>query len=300
MLANRDNACVEPVATAWSPNSPGVSTRWLVRLDRLTPDRDSRTQALGLTRMPTQVRRFARTRFSRSVVSAAILQFRRAVGEERGRVTGTVVRGPASWHFTDEGELLDEYAAGAELAALTLVQAQGQLDLTVDRSGTVVAVHLPRRAQVDRVMQIFGDAPGQAAPRVFLGHGPTDHWRVLADLLRMQHGIDVVTYEDATRGGVPVLEVLEQLATQAPFALLVHTSDYLDQDGVGHASDNVVYETGLLQALLGPRRAVVVREHGCANYANISGLNQLRFPPGQIAGVVGDVMAVLRREFPSG
>ena len=250
--------------------------------------------------MPTQVRRFLGVHFSRAVVTAALQEFRTEIGDDRGfRITGTVVRGPVSWHLTNEGELLDEYEGGAELAVLTLTHARGQLDLAIDTRGTSVVANLPGRPQVERVMRVFGAAPERTAPRVFLGHGPTDHWRVLADLLRAQHGIDVVTYEDAARGGVPVMDVLEELTRQAPFALLIHTSDYLDQDGVGHASDNVVFETGLLQALLGPRRAVVVREHGCADYANISGLNQLRFPRGQIAGVVGDVIAILRREFSS-
>lgn len=59
---------------------------------------------------------------------------------------------------------------------------------------------------------------------------------------------------------------------------------------------NVVHEVGLFQGRLGPRKAIILLEDGCAEFSNIVGLSQIRFPRGHISAVFEDIRRVLERE----
>ena len=67
-------------------------------------------------------------------------------------------------------------------------------------------------------------------------------------------------------------------------------------DATLHARDNVIHEVGLFQGRLGPRRAVVMLEDGCAEFSNIAGLSQIQFPRGDISARFEQVRRVLERE----
>jgi predicted nucleotide-binding protein len=67
-------------------------------------------------------------------------------------------------------------------------------------------------------------------------------------------------------------------------------------DATRHARENVVHEAGLFQGRLGFRRAIILLEEGCAEFSNIVGLSQIRFPKGNIRACFEDVRAVLERE----
>ena len=61
--------------------------------------------------------------------------------------------------------------------------------------------------------------------KVFVGHGHSPAWRELADHLRDQHGCRVDTFESAPRAGRTISDILTDMARQASFAILVHTSE---------------------------------------------------------------------------
>lgn len=82
----------------------------------------------------------------------------------------------------------------------------------------------------------------------------------------------------------------------AAFALLVMTAEDEHADKSRHARENVIHEVGLFQGRLGFRRAIVLLEEGCAEFSNIQGLNQIRFPSGKIMAVSEDIRRVLERE----
>jgi predicted nucleotide-binding protein len=88
------------------------------------------------------------------------------------------------------------------------------------------------------------------------------------------------------------------MVSSASFALLVHTAEDEQADGSMRARENVVHETGLFQGRLGFERAIVLREDGCADFSNISGLQEIRFHEGNIRETFGEVVATIRREFP--
>jgi predicted nucleotide-binding protein len=88
------------------------------------------------------------------------------------------------------------------------------------------------------------------------------------------------------------------MAKQASFAILVHTSEDEQAGGGQRARQNVVHETGLFQGLLGIRRAIVLRQRGCEDFSNIAGVQELHYT-NEIREAFGEVVAVLRREFPA-
>ncbi len=89
-------------------------------------------------------------------------------------------------------------------------------------------------------------------------------------------------------------EVALRIVTIA-FAFLVLTAEDEVNDGAMQACMNAVHEVGLFRGRLGFNRAIVLLEEGCAEFSNINGLGQLRFPRGKIAAVFHEVDKVLVR-----
>jgi predicted nucleotide-binding protein len=67
-------------------------------------------------------------------------------------------------------------------------------------------------------------------------------------------------------------------------------------EGVKQARQNVVHEVGLFQGRLGFERAIILLEDGCAEFSNIVGVTQIRFPKGDILAKSEEVRRVLERE----
>ena len=168
---------------------------------------------------------------------------------------------------------------------------------------TSVVVEFDRRPPIEAVFQVFErdlplSLPKPLPPTVFIGHGKDSQWRDLKDHLQDQQGVDIIAYEIGPRAGASVKEVLEQMLEEASFALLVLTGEDLHVDGDRHARENVIHELGLFQGRLGFTRALAMVEEGVREFSNILGVNQVRFPKGRIRETFGDVVAILRREFP--
>ena len=66
-------------------------------------------------------------------------------------------------------------------------------------------------------------------------------------------------------------------------------------DGTQHARENVIHEIGLFQGRNGFERAIVLAEEGCTEFSNIHGLNQIRFPDGDLLARSEQIRQVLER-----
>jgi predicted nucleotide-binding protein len=82
----------------------------------------------------------------------------------------------------------------------------------------------------------------------------------------------------------------------AGFAFLILTAEDEHGDGTEVARQNVVHEVGLFQGHLGNERAILMLEEGCAEFSNVYGLGQIRFPKGNIKAAFEEVREVLERE----
>ncbi|MFO1253211.1 MAG: nucleotide-binding protein [Inhella sp.] len=131
---------------------------------------------------------------------------------------------------------------------------------------------------------------------VFVGHGRSPAWRELKDYLKETLGLTADEFNRVSVAGISTSDRLKQMLDESAMAFLVMTAEDEAANGSMQARMNVVHEVGLFQGRLGFNRAIVLLEDGCAEFSNIVGLTQLRFPPGRISACFHDVRAVLVRE----
>ncbi|ULC60539.1 nucleotide-binding protein [Flaviramulus sp. BrNp1-15] len=140
-------------------------------------------------------------------------------------------------------------------------------------------------------------SPEILKPVVFIGHGGSSDWRDLKDHLNDKHGIEVIAYETGARAGHTIRDILDEMMENSSFAILVMTSSDEQVDGTMNARPNVIHEVGLFQGKLGFNKAIVALEKGTNLFSNLDGIQQLRFSPGNIKEIFGDVLATIKREF---
>jgi hypothetical protein len=226
---------------------------------------------------------------------------RHTKGSVPGRRQLRVVRDGETWEFEEADEFLAELSERTSAVEVLLERDVDTFSISHSSDGTILTLRLGSRAEIDTIVRalpapVVGDGAPQARRfTVFLGHGRSPQWLVLADHLQRVQGFDVATYESTARVGEPAMSVLERLGARCAFAILVHTAEVAGPDGSLHAGPNVIHETGMFQARLGTERALIVREATCQAFSNIAGLTERRFGEGQIQQVFGDVTALLRK-----
>jgi predicted nucleotide-binding protein len=141
-----------------------------------------------------------------------------------------------------------------------------------------------------------GGAGVRTGKRIFIGHGRSEVWRDLKDFLAERLKLDWDEFNREPAAGYSTAERLKVLLEDAGFAFLVFTAEDEREDGTVHARENVVHEAGLFQGRLGFNRAIILMEEGCAEFSNIHGLTQIRFPRGNIMAASEEIRRVLERE----
>lgn len=134
-----------------------------------------------------------------------------------------------------------------------------------------------------------------AGRRIFIGHGHSLLWRVLKDFLERDLGLDWDEFDRQSVAGISTQARLEQLLSDACFALLLMTGEDQQTDGL-HARENVIHEVGLFQGRLGFHRAIILLEEDCTRFSNIEGLIYIDFPKHRIEASFEGVRRVLERE----
>jgi predicted nucleotide-binding protein len=142
----------------------------------------------------------------------------------------------------------------------------------------------------------IGQNSMQTNKKVFIGHGRSLLWRELKDFLHEKLHLEWEEFNREPAAGVTTIERLQQMLDASCIAFLVMTAEDQHADTTVHARENVIHEVGLFQGKLGFRRAIVVLEEGCTEFSNIVGLNQLRFPNGNLSACFEEVRRVLERE----
>lgn len=137
---------------------------------------------------------------------------------------------------------------------------------------------------------------GNVNPKIFIGHGHSPLWRELKDFISGRLSLEWDEFNREPVAGLATKERMQSMMEQACFAFLLMTSEDQHGDDTMHARENVVHEVGLFQGKLGFRKAIVLLEDGCAEFSNISGLSQIRFPKGNISNSFEDIRRVLERE----
>jgi predicted nucleotide-binding protein len=131
---------------------------------------------------------------------------------------------------------------------------------------------------------------------IFIGHGNSLIWRELKDFVADRLRLPWDEFNRVPVAGVTNIDRLAEMLDSAVIAFLVFTGEDEQVDGAFHARMNVIHEAGLFQGRLGFTKAIVLLEEGCAEFTNIQGYGQIRFPKGQISAVFEDIRRVLERE----
>jgi len=229
----------------------------------------------------------------------------------------SVQRGDETWSYNSIAEYYSDLRKPCEWATYalqneeTLVKVTLYGDPTYHRNSSV-EINAGSREVIMRLDHIFESAsercylpiqeepPAPAKkPKIFIGHGQSNAWRDVKDHLRDLHGYEVIAYESGSRAGHTIRDVVAELLESASFAILVMTGEDRFEDGSIGARPNVIHEIGLFQGRLGFTKAIVLLEEGTNEFSNLSGVNQIRFKKGSVRETFGDIVAVLRREFPS-
>ena len=155
--------------------------------------------------------------------------------------------------------------------------------------------HLQRIIKALEKLPFVAQSPS-LGKRVFIGHGRSLLWRELKDFIFERLRLPWDEFNREAVAGYTTSERLQTMMGQAGFALLIMTAEEEDADAQLHARPNVIHEVGLFQGHLGLNRAVVLLEDGCAEFSNIIGLSQIRFPKGDISARFEEVRRVLERE----
>jgi hypothetical protein len=134
---------------------------------------------------------------------------------------------------------------------------------------------------------------------VFIGHGQSPAWKDLRDFLNDRLRLEWIEFNRDPVAGYSTKERLEQMLNKASFAFIVMTAEEERLGGTLHARDNVIHELGLFQGRLEFKRAIILLEEGCAEFSNIVGLVQIRFPKGNIMAKSEEIRKVLERELSS-
>lgn len=269
---------------------------------------------------------YAFARFSADVLQTAIDKYG-TLGEVRDQKFLTVENDGERWSYDSVDEFLAHYRGCPSRAELELnPHLFSGLRISADRARqvlpgtnllgwgwrTTVIVTAKDRSMIESLFAVFesnlADSQkvpvpkdeDQIRPIVFIGHGRSGLWRELKDHLQDLHGYTIEAFETGARAGHTVRDVLEDLLNRASFAILVLTAEDELVDGTVRARQNVIHEAGLFQGKLGFPRAILLLEDGCEEFSNVQGVQQLRFKPGNIREVFGDVLATLRREFGNG
>jgi len=147
-----------------------------------------------------------------------------------------------------------------------------------------------------REVFMAGETVRPMGSAIFIGHGRSPAWRDLKDFLSERLRLPVVEFNSEPVAGQTTVARLSEMLDASTIAFLVLTGEDEHADSVKHARENVVHEVGLFQGRLGFTRAIVLLEDGCAEFSNISGLSQIRFPSGNILAKSEEIRRVLERE----
>jgi len=152
------------------------------------------------------------------------------------------------------------------------------------------------RLYLQKRLNMKGTSMARTEGTVFIGHGRSIAWRDLKDFLKDRLGFTPEEFNTESAAGLPTSERLQEMLDSAVVAFLVMTAEDEHADTTTHARENVIHEVGLFQGRLGFRRAIVMLEEGCAEFSNITGLGQIRFPRDNIKARTEEIRAVLERE----
>jgi predicted nucleotide-binding protein len=143
---------------------------------------------------------------------------------------------------------------------------------------------------------VNAETVAQANPVVFIGHGHSPLWRELKDYIENDLGIETLYFEQSSRVGEHMVQILEGFADGAACAIIVLTQDDEQADGRERARQNAVHEVGYFQGKLGFKRVAMLIQREVEEFSNVAGIIPIYFDDRNIKATFPELMRWLRRE----
>jgi len=112
---------------------------------------------------------------------------------------------------------------------------------------------------------------------IFIGHGRSKLWARVQIYLRDDLHLKTIAFEDESRTGETIINILEGFLNKASFAVLIMTAEDETNNGQTRARQNVIHEAGLFQGRLGFDKVIILRQDGVEEFSNIAGLQYIPF-----------------------
>lgn len=192
----------------------------------------------------------------------------------------------------------DSTAVYQGVQAAPHIKATGQaleMKCPISAMNSIKKLCLRAISHIDKFAAMTTDIK-KSGSKIFIGHGRSLLWRDLKDFLQDRLRLGWDEFNRVPVAGTTTISRLESMLGEASFAFLVMTAEDELPSAEMHPRLNVVHEAGLFQGRLGFNRAIILLEAGCAEFSNIIGLSQIRFPKGNIKACFEDVRQVLERE----
>lgn len=177
-------------------------------------------------------------------------------------------------------------------AKVVTIRSRFRACSTLAKLAQRAASHIERLAATGHT----AETEATSAKRVFIGHGGSHAWREFKDFLQDRLELPWEEFNRVPVAGTTNIARLKQMLGNAGIAFLIFTAEDETAEGAERARQNVVHEAGLFQARLGFERAIILWEEDCEPFSNLDGLQQIRFPRGQISACSEEVRRVLERE----
>jgi predicted nucleotide-binding protein len=113
--------------------------------------------------------------------------------------------------------------------------------------------------------------------QIFIGHGRSKLWARLQVFLKDDCNLSTLTFEDESRTGETIINILEDFLDKSSLAILIMTAEDETAEGKSRARQNVIHEAGLFQGRLGFDKVIILKQQGVEEFSNIAGLQYIPF-----------------------
>jgi predicted nucleotide-binding protein len=132
------------------------------------------------------------------------------------------------------------------------------------------------KTEIEKV-SIKSVAKSTGGGKIFIGHGRSKLWARLQLYIKDDLSLTTLTFEDESRAGETITNILSQFLDESSFAILILTAEDETADGKIRARQNVIHEAGLFQGRLGFDKVIILKQDSVEEFSNIAGLQYIPF-----------------------
>jgi predicted nucleotide-binding protein len=131
--------------------------------------------------------------------------------------------------------------------------------------------------------------------KIFIGHGRSKLWARVQLYVKDDLGLPTLVFEDESRAGETIINILSQFLDEASFAILIMTAEDETADGKVRARQNVIHEAGLFQGRLGFEKVIILKQDTVEEFSNIAGLQYIPFASDNIEQTFYELQRKLKK-----